>query len=100
MDESNSSSIESGGISLFMWIIVIVLVVYVSKIYLRDNQYRPDEACYVPYIILNFFYVDAFGYFMTDDDFGMIGRSLETSEIQSLCLKHTTTFFNSKIFQR
>ena len=85
MAESTSSS-SSGPFSMIIKLIVLVLLcLYVAKVYLRDPAYRHVEVCYMPYKVAHLFWVDAWGAVVTDDTVSLIKHSRDLSHFFQSC---------------
>ncbi|NVL49805.1 hypothetical protein F2S72_08640 [Pseudomonas syringae pv. actinidiae] len=58
----DSAPSQSGPLKQIIHLFLVVLVIlYLAKIYLRDPNYRPVEVCYMPYKIAHLLWVDAWG---------------------------------------
>lgn len=84
MAESSSSS--TGPFRQIVWLIVIVLLVlYLAKIYLRDPEYRHVEVCYLPYKVAHLFWVDVWGAVVAEDTSAILKHSRDVNGFFSSC---------------
>uniref|UniRef100_UPI0030EE2CA2 hypothetical protein n=1 Tax=uncultured Cobetia sp. TaxID=410706 RepID=UPI0030EE2CA2 len=87
MAESSQSS--SGAFrQIIALICIVLLILYVSKIYLRDPAYRHIEVCYLPYKIAHLVWVDVWGAVVAADTATHLKHSRDVSQFFSTC---TTT---------
>lgn len=92
MAESTRSS-SSGPFSQIIKLIVLVLVLlYIVKIYLRDPAYRHVEVCYMPYKVAHLFWVDAWGAVVTDDTASLMKHSRDLSHFFQSCTDEVGTW--------
>jgi hypothetical protein len=62
-----------------------LMAVYITKIYLRDPNYRHVEVCYMPYKLAHRVWVDAWGGVFTDDTATLLKHSEDLSQFFESC---------------
>ncbi|MPQ69422.1 hypothetical protein [Pseudomonas sp. MWU12-2323] len=65
--------------------ILVLVVIYIAKIYLRDPEYRHVEVCYMPYKVAHLFWVDAWGAVVTDDTASLLKHSRDLTRFFQYC---------------
>lgn len=90
---AESSPSQSGPFKQIVHLILVVLVVlYLAKIYLRDPNYRAVEVCYMPYKIAHLFWVDAWGAVVTDDTASLLKHSRDLTRFFQSCTEEAGTW--------
>lgn len=84
MAEGSSSSRGAFGQVLTL-ISIVLLLLYLGKIYLRDPNYRHIEVCYLPYKIGHLVWVDAWGFVVTDDAKTHLKHSRDLAQMFHSC---------------
>lgn len=80
------SSSQRGPIAHSILVVVlVVLVLFVAKIYLRAPEYRHVEVCYLPHKVFHFVWVDAWGMFVPDDSASYLSHSRDVSNFFFSC---------------
>jgi len=83
----------------FKWFLIVLTIVWLTKVYLREPEKRPQEVCYLPYKAYNFVYVDVFyGTFLIDEQIAMIKASKKTNRFYFNCLSTTKGWGWLKLF--
>lgn len=73
-------------------IMLVLLVLYIAKVYLRDPEYRPVEVCYMPYKVAHLFWVDAWGAVVTDDTASLLKHSRDLTHFFQSCTDEVSTW--------
>lgn len=84
MAESSGSQRGPLAHSLFV-IALVVLVLFVVKVYLRAPEYRYVEVCYLPHKVFHFAWVDAWGLFVPDDSASYLSHTRDVSKFFFSC---------------
>jgi len=67
---------------------LVLLVLYLGKIYLRDPNYRHVEVCYLPYKIAHVVWVDMWGAIVTDDTATHLKHSRDLAAFFTSCTNY------------
>jgi hypothetical protein len=90
---ADSTPSRSGPFRQVINLIVLVLVsLYIIKVYLRDPEYRHVEVCYMPYKVAHLFWVDAWGAVVTDDTASLMKHSRDLSHFFHSCTEEVSTW--------
>jgi hypothetical protein len=90
---SSSSSSPKGPFGQVVTAISLILVVlFLAKVYLRDPEYRHVEVCYLPYKISHIFWVDVWGAIVTDDTATQLKHSRDITSFFISCTDHVGQF--------
>jgi hypothetical protein len=73
-------------------ILVVLVILYLAKIYLRDPEYRHVEVCYMPYKVAHLFWVDAWGAVVTDDTASLLKHSHDLTRFFKSCTEEVSTW--------
>lgn len=73
-------------------ILVVLVILYLAKIYLRDPEYRHVEVCYMPYKVAHLFWVDAWGAVVTDDTASLLKHSHDLTRFFKSCTEEASTW--------
>lgn len=73
-------------------ILVVLVILYLAKIYLRDPNYRAVEVCYMPYKIAHLVWVDAWGAVVTDDTASLLKHSRDLTGFFQSCTQEASTW--------
>lgn len=71
------------------WILLVVLALYIFKIYLREPQLRYIEVCYLPHKVAGFFWVDVWGTVVPNDNVTLIKHSMDLKQFFFNCTSTT-----------
>lgn len=89
----DSAPSQSGPLKQIIHLFLVVLVIlYLAKIYLRDPNYRPVEVCYMPYKIAHLLWVDAWGAVVTDDTASLLKHSRDLTRFFQSCTEEAGTW--------
>lgn len=83
------NSSQNPGKSTLFWIILIVIALYLFKVALREPQYRHVEVCFLPHKIGHFFWVDAWGMVVPDDNRSLLKHSRDLEAFFFNCTNTT-----------
>ena len=90
---ANSAPAHSGPVrQIINLIILVLLVIYIAKVYLRDPEYRHVEVCYMPYKVAHLFWVDAWGAVVTDDTASLLKHSRDLTSFFQSCNDEVSTW--------
>lgn len=73
-------------------IVLVVLCLYIGKVYIRDPDYRHVEVCYMPYKVAHLFWVDTWGAVVTDDTASLMKHSRDLSRFFQSCTEEVSTW--------
>lgn len=73
-------------------ICLVLLVIYVGKIFLRAPEYRYVEVCYLPHKVAHLFWVEAWGVFVPDDSASYIKHSRDLTTFFISCTQQTASW--------
>ena len=62
-----------------------ILALYVTKIYLREPEYRHVEVCYLPYKLGHLVWVDTWGLFINNDTASYLKHSRDLNGFFKSC---------------
>lgn len=87
---AESQSGDKGPISRSIKIFsVLLLILYLGKVYLRAPEYRHIEVCYLPHKIMHFVWVDVWGAFAPSDSTSYLSHARDTRRFFFTCTTHT-----------
>ena len=90
---ANSAPAHSGPVrQIINLIILVLLVIYIAKVYLRDPEYRHVEVCYMPYKVAHLFWVDAWGAVVTDDTASLLKHNRDLTSFFQSCNDEVSTW--------
>ncbi|MCF5374476.1 hypothetical protein [Pseudomonas syringae] len=90
---AESASGPSGPFRQIVHLILVVLIIlYLAKIYLRDPEYRHVEVCYMPYKVAHLAWVDAWGAVVTDDTASLLKHSRDLGHFFNVCSEEVSTW--------
>jgi hypothetical protein len=85
-----SGSSQRGPVATSLTLIFLtLLIIYVGKICLRAPEYRYVEVCYLPHKVAHWFWVDAWGSFVPDDNASYIKHSRDLTTFFISCTQQT-----------
>jgi hypothetical protein len=83
---ADSAPAPSGPFKQILQLIIMVLVIlYLGKVYVRDPEYRHVEVCYLPYKVAHLMWVDAWGAVVTDDTASLLKHSRDLANYFHVC---------------
>lgn len=68
-------------------VIVITLILWVAKIYLRSPEQRHVEVCYLPHKVARFVWVDVWGALVPGDNSNYVKHSNDVKDSYFNCLQ-------------
>jgi hypothetical protein len=80
---------ENPGKSTLFWVVLIVISLYLFKIYLREPHLRYVEVCYLPHKVANFFWVDVWGAVVPNDNATLLKHSMDLKKFFFTCTSTT-----------
>lgn len=90
MAESSSNGSSSGPVGKSLKIVLIVMIViYASKVYLRTPEYRYIEVCYLPHKVFQLAWIDVWGLFIPDDSTSYLSHVNDVSGFFRSCTQET-----------
>lgn len=88
---AESSSGASGPLRQILTLFIIVmLVLFVAKVYLRDPDFRHVEVCYLPHKAAHLLWVDAWGFIVPYDNASYLKHSRDLSEFFTSCTQRVS----------
>ena len=90
---ADSAPAPSGPFKQILQLIMLVLVIlYLGKIYVRDPEYRHVEVCYLPYKVAHMVWVDGWGAVVTDDTASLLKHSRDLARYFHVCTGEVGTW--------
>ncbi|WP_213664214.1 hypothetical protein [Stutzerimonas stutzeri] len=71
------------------WILLVIVALYIFKIYLREPPLRYIEVCYLPHKVAAFFWVDVWGTVVPNDNVTLIKHSMDLKQFFFNCTATT-----------
>jgi hypothetical protein len=71
---------------------ICLMAIYITKVYLRDPDYRHVEVCYMPYKLAHILWVDAWGGVFTDDTATLLKHSEDLSRFFESCTEELSNW--------
>lgn len=88
MGEQSSGGGSRGPVVGTIYLVIIVmLILYLSKIYIRDPDHRYIEVCYLPHKVAHVFWVDFWGLIVPSDNASLIKHSRDLEAFFYSCTK-------------
>lgn len=88
---AESSSKPSGPVrQILTAFLLVMLTLYAGKVYIRAPEYRHIEACYLPHKVAHFFWVDAWGAIVPDDNASYLKHSRDLSQFFTACTERVS----------
>ncbi len=91
MAESDSSD-KSPIASSLKIVLLVLLLIYVVKVYLRAPEYRYIEVCYLPHKLVQLVWVDIWGAFVTSDNASYLEHARDSQKFFFSCTNYTAKF--------
>ena len=73
-------------------VLIVLLILYAAKVYLRDPNYRHVEVCYMPYKVAHLAWGDVWGAVVTDDTASLLKHSRDLTHFFKLCTDEVSTW--------
>lgn len=74
---------------ILLLIMAVTICLYVGKIFLRSPEHRAEEACYLPYLLVEFVIVQAWGAVISNDPVTYLKHARYAADFHASCLGFT-----------